>query len=489
MSDGVQSRLEPDRAERQRLLDTFAKFAQNEIERIDAEPAGAMPTHVAMRRAAELEVPIGEAPLEGGADAIVRILEQALETTLPTPGAGYLAYVPGGGIFAAALADFVAACCNRYTGLAMAAPALCRLEADVLRWLAGSFGYSESARGLLTTGGSLANFGAIVTARHDRFGDTGDYSRALAYTSAQIHHSVSKSCSLAGIPRANLRRANVDDRFRLDPADLAARVRADRAAGGSPFLVVASAGTTNTGAVDPLPELVRLCRDLGLWLHVDGAYGGAFVLCAEGRRRLVGIEDADSVVFDPHKGMFLPYGTGCLLVRDGHKLRAAHSHGADYLQDFADTEIDAVIPNPTEYGPELTRGFRGLRIWLALMLHGAAAFRDALEEKLELTEYFHRELRTRHADRIELVDAPQLSVVPFRVHRREGESLTSWDRRNQALMHQVNAAGRVFLSSTRLPVVDGMAFTNRICVLSFRTHREHIDACLDDLALALAEVA
>ena len=133
MSDGVQSGLEPGRAERERLVDIFAKFAQNELDRIDAEPAGAMPTRAAMERAVALEVPIGEGPLEGGADAIVQVLEQALATTLPTPGAGYLAYVPGGGIFSAALADFVAACCNRYTGLAMAAPALCRLVADVLR--------------------------------------------------------------------------------------------------------------------------------------------------------------------------------------------------------------------------------------------------------------------------------------------------------------------------------------------------------------------
>ncbi len=488
MSDRVQSRLEPDRAERARLLDLFAKFSQDELDRIDAETAGAMPTRDAMVAAASLQVSIPEAPLDGGAPAILQVLEDALRTTLPTPGAGYLAYVPGGGIYTAALADFVAACCNRYTGLAMAAPGLCRLEADVLRWLAGAFGFGPEARGLLTTGGSLANFGAIVTARHDRFGESGDHRGAFAYTSAQIHHSVAKSVSLAGIPRANLRLVDVDARFRLDLRDLRARIEADRAAGGDPFMVVASAGSTNTGAIDPLPELAAFCRSLNLWLHVDGAYGGAFVLAPEGKRRLAGIELADSVVFDPHKGLFLPYGTGCLLVREGQKLRAAHSLGADYLQDFDDTALDAVIPNPTEYGPELTRGFRGLRLWLPLMIHGAAAFREALSEKLELAEVFHRALARRHADAIEIVDAPQLSVVPFRVRRRPREPLAAWDERNRRLMQRVNEAGRVFLSSTRLPVADGMAFTNRICVLSFRTHREHIDACLEDLARALPEV-
>lgn len=488
MSDRVQSRLEPDRAERARLLDLFAKFSQDELDRIHAETAGAMPTRDAMTWAAELNLEIPETPLEGGPTAILRVLEDALRTTLPTPSAGYLAYVPGGGIYAAALADFVAACCNRYTGLAMAAPGLCRLEADVLRWLADAFGFGPESRGLLTTGGSLANFGAIVTARHDRFGDGGDHRTAFAYTSAQIHHSVGKSVGLAGIPRKNLRLVDVDARFRLDPRDLRARIESDRAAGGEPFMVVASAGSTNTGAIDPLPQLAAMCRELDLWLHVDGAYGGAFMLAPEGKRRLAGMELADSIVFDPHKGMFLPYGTGCLLVREGQKLRAAHSLAADYLQDFDDTALDTVIPNPTEYGPELTRGFRGLRLWLPLMLHGAGAFREALSEKLELAEYFHAALAERHPDAIEIVDAPQLSVVPFRVRRRPAEALTEWNARNRTLMQRVNEAGHVFLSSTRLPVSDGMAFTNRICVLSFRTHREHIDACLEDLARALPEV-
>lgn len=485
MREGVQYPLELDRAQRRDLLDRFAKFADDAVEEWSRRTAGAMPTHLAMEAAEVMEIPIGEAPLAGGAEAMVAHLDRAVATTLPTPGAGYLAYVPGGGLYAAALADFVSGCLNRYTGLAMAAPGLCRLEADVLRWLAAQFGYDDGARGLLTTGGSLANFGAIVAARFDRLGDDGRLDLACAYTATQIHHSVAKSLSLSGIPRSNLRKIEVDARQRIRPDALLERVRSDRAAGSRPFLVVASAGSTNTGAIDPLHELADLCAAEGLWLHVDGAYGGAFVLCEEGKRRLAGIERADSVSFDPHKGMFLPYGTGCLLVREGHKLRRAHHLDADYLQDFEDARRDALLPNPTEYGPELTRGYRGLRLWMALQLHGAAAFREALAEKLALAETFHDALVERFPDDIEVVDAPQLSVVPFRVRRAPGESLERWNHRNRALMREINARGRVFLSSTKLPVDDGMAFTNRICVLSFRTHRDHIDACLDDLGAAL----
>jgi aromatic-L-amino-acid decarboxylase len=248
--------------------------------------------------------------------------------------------------------------------------------------------------------------------------------------------------------------------------------------------VVAAAGTTNTGAVDPLPEIAAICEREGLWLHVDGAYGGAFVLCAEGRRRLLGIERADSIVFDPHKGMFLPYGTGCLLVRDRAALRAAHAESASYLQDLAH---DPDLPeSPADLGPELSRDFRGLRVWLPLMLHGAARFREALQEKLDLARQFHDGLvRLRDEGvEIEIGDEPQLSVVPFRLVRRPGEGLPSWNRRNAAFNEAINARNRVFLSSTLLPGTGGEVFTLRVCVLSFRTHAMRIAQALEDVAAA-----
>lgn len=481
--------LQPDRATKERWLEIFSRLAIDEVEGLATAPASGQSGAEANAIAQLHRVPIPETPLEGGAERVAELLGKVLPASLNTPGPGYLAYVPGGGLYAAAMADLVSDLFNRYTGLSAAAAGPARLEADVLSWLAEQFGYDAQARGILTTGGSLANFSAIVTARHEHFGDSGDLSRAVAYTSTQVHHSVAKSLHLAGIPRANLRAVAVDVQWRLDPEDLRRQVQADRAAGLHPFLVVASAGTTNTGAVDPLPALADLCTEENLWLHVDGAYGGAFILCEEGKRALAGIERADSLVFDPHKGMFLPYGTGCLLVREGDKLRRAHATDADYLQDFEAFDHAHEPPNPTDYSPELSRDYRGLRLWLPLMLHGAGAFRSALAEKLELTHRFHDGLRARieAGMPMEIVAGPQLSTVAFRLVRQPNESLDAYDHRNSRLMAGINARDHVYLSSTLLPVSDGAAFTLRVCILSFRTHADRIDACLADIDAVVAQ--
>jgi aromatic-L-amino-acid decarboxylase len=476
-------RLEPARAQQEAWLAALSRFVLDHLEGLERAPA-AGPLDPAI--ADEVSRPIGEEPLPGGVDEVIRLLDRAAAASLTAPGPGYLAYIPGGGIYGAALADFVADALNRYTGLATPAPALFRLEEDVLRWLCGAFGYGPDARGMLTPGGSLATFSAVVAARHARLGDSGDFRRAVAYTSTQAHHSVWKAIRLAGIPVANVRAIEVDADFRLRPEALAAAIDGDRARGEVPFLVIAAAGTTNTGAVDPLGPLAELCAARKLWLHVDAAYGGAFVLCDEGKRRLAGLERADSLTFDPHKGLFLPYGTGCLLVRDGQRLRDAHHLSAEYLQDLA-APHGPVSWSPAELGPELSRDFRGLRLWLPLMLHGAGAFRDALAEKLALAERFTAGLeRLIDADiPIEIVARPQLSLVTFRARRRPSEALTDWNRRNAALLAAINGRQRVHLSSTMLAVADGAAFTLRVCVLSFRTHERHIDRCLEDLAASL----
>jgi aromatic-L-amino-acid decarboxylase len=258
----------------------------------------------------------------------------------------------------------------------------------------------------------------------------------------------------------------------------------DRARGFTPFLVIATAGSTNTGAIDPLPEIAALCEEEALWLHIDGAYGGAFVLCEEGRRRLGGMERADSICFDPHKGLFLPYGTGCLLLRDGVPTAAAGDHG--YLRDVRSQAGEHAPASPADFGLELSRPYRGLRVWLPLMLHGAAAFRDMLAEKLALTEAFHSGLQklAREGAPIEIVAAPQLTVIPFRLSRRSAEPLDRWNGRNAAFLAAINARGRCYLSSTLLPVTDGEAVTSRVCILSHRTHMAQIEHCLEDVRLA-----
>lgn len=241
-------------------------------------------------------------------------------------------------------------------------------------------------------------------------------------------------------------------------------VTADRAAGRKPFCVVASAGTTNTGTIDPLPAIAAVATEEDLWLHVDAAYGGFFQLTARGRQRLRGIERADSLVLDPHKGLFLPFGTGCLLVRDGEQLRRAHSgETAHYLQDID----DAGVPNFADHGPELTRDFRGLRLWLPLHLHGLGAFRAALDEKLDLAELVFDELSGERHLRVPL--RPDLSTVAFRCSL-PGRTPDAEDAATEELLRRVNAEQRVLLSSTR---ISGR-YVGRIAILNHRTDGDRV---------------
>jgi aromatic-L-amino-acid/L-tryptophan decarboxylase len=478
------ARLEPPRELQESWLAALARFTLDHIAGLEHAPAAGPIGREGAVIADEVSRPIDEEPLPGGIEAVVKVLERAAQASLNAAGPGYLAYIPGGGIYAAALADFVANGLNRYTGMSAPAPALFRLEQDVLAWLCASFGYGEKARALLTPGGSPATLAAVVTARHEAFGDGGNFERAVVYTSTQAHHSIAKAVRLAGVPPHNVRAVAVDDDFRMQSDALERAIGEDRRKGLRPFLVIAAAGTTNTGAIDPLRAVADVAAREALWLHVDGAYGGAFVLCEEGRRRLSGIERADSITFDPHKGLFLPYGTGCLLVADGHKLRRAHQLDAEYLQDLSGGDVSW---SPADLGPELTRDFRGLRVWLPLMLHGAGAFRAALEEKLELAERFARGLDALVAAGapITIIARPQLSTVAFRLTRRSGEPLVAYNARNVAFLAAVNARQHVHLSSTLLAVEDGMAHTSRVCVLSFRTHARHIDRCLLDVGAAV----
>jgi len=247
-------------------------------------------------------------------------------------------------------------------------------------------------------------------------------------------------------------------------------VREDRSAGLEPFLVVASAGTTNTGAVDAIADIADLTAEEGMWLHVDAAYGGFFELTERGRTKFRGIERADSITLDPHKGMFLPYGTGSLVVREGERLREAHFTGAAYLQDLAG---DDEIPNFSEYSPELSRDFRGLRVWFPLKLHGVSAFREALDEKLDLARVLFDGLCEIRG--LELPWEPELTVVPFRLVDGDDEA-------NKRVLARINASGRVFMSST---IVQDR-FTIRACILSHRTHRDRIDECIDIIGRAVA---
>lgn len=411
------------------------------------------------------------------APELLAVVEQALSVTYNTASGGYLAYVPGGGLPAAAVGDLLASALNRYVGVWRAAPGLVELEQNVIRRFAEIVGYrtgaDQTAHGILTSGGSLANFSAVVTAREALLGR--DIRHGVLYTSAEAHHSVQKAAQLAGIFEDRVRIVPPGADLRLDPVALERVVAEDRGQGLVPFCTVAQAGSTNTGVVDDLDALADVCVAHRMWFHVDAAYGGFFAMTERGRAALRGLSRADSVTLDPHKGLFLPYGTGCLLVKEDGPLQRAHDVAAAYMPAMADgaEHIDFCA-----ISPELSRRARGLPVWLALRLHGLDAFRAALDEKMDLARRLHDGIVARPW--LETVTPPTLSLLSFQVKAEDPDAAT------ERLLQTVNSYGRVFLTGTR---IASHGYVGRACVLHLRTTARHIDMCLSDLDRAHAELA
>ena len=454
--------FDPPRAEMEAIARAAVAYAIDFVESRSSAPA------VDVEDAYELAETLRAAPPEEPAQfgELLDVIARAADKAFDTAGPGYLAYIPGGGLYAAAVADLIACVTNRFVNLAAPAPALVRLEANVTRWLCDLFDFPPEAQGVLTSGGSMANLSAVVTARTVCLPE--DFLAGTIYASEHVHHSISKSARLAGFPAGALRPVRTDDELRIDVEDLRAQVRADRDRGRRPFLVVGSAGTVNTGAVDPLDAIAQLADEEGLWFHVDGAYGGFFQMTERGRERFRGIERADSVTLDPHKGMFLPYGTGGLIVRRGGDLLAAHRGGASYLPAQSASDL----PDFADYTPELSRDNRGLRVWVPLHLHGVGAFRRALDEKLDLARKVYAALAD--VDDLDVPWEPQLSIVAFK--SRRGNDATG------RILQEVNASKRVYLSGTE---VDGEGYL-RVAVLSHRTDEARIDEAIEIISKAAA---
>lgn len=463
--------LEPSTQEMRQMLATAGERVIAYLSNLGQEIASSPTSHVPVAPMAML--PAAGQPLDALLD---HLFNDVLPPGVNTAGPGYLGYVPGGGLFQSALADFITKCINRHAGHESMAPGLVRLEWNVVRWLCDVLKMPDTAGGVLTTGGSLSNLMAIVAARVDRLPE--NFLSGVIYVSDQCHHSLRRAARTAGFPSAQIRRLPTDSRFRISLPHLAQAVQADREAGLQPFMVVGSAGTTNTGAVDDLNGLADFARDEGLWLHVDGAYGGFFMLTAEGQRVLAGIERADSVALDPHKGLGLPYGTGSLVIRDRALLRRAFGdqEQAGYLPAMQDDEI-----NFCDMSPELSREMRGVRIWLPIQLCGVDAFTANLDEKLQLARQAARELR--QVPGIELIDKPQLSTVVFRLSDRP-DAAGDFDAETRELLRRVNHRGSVFLSPTTL---NGRLWI-RLCALSFRSHEEHVSVAIRDIRASAAEI-
>ena len=453
--------LEPDSLQRRELGGQALGHALSFLDGIDDAPSLRPAGEVFSQRLDPEFTEAGRDPASVLDYVDACIEKPGIATTSPR----FMGYIPGGGLFHSALGDLIAATSNKYAGHPPAAPGAVRLENACTQWLASAIDYPATARGTLTSGGSLANLTAIVAAREARDPEGG----GAVYLTRFAHHCVDKALHIAGRGRSPRRMIATDDRYRMSLDALEQALEEDRRNGVRPWLVVASAGTVDTGSIDPLPEIAELCRRYGAWFHVDGAYGGLFKLCEEGRARLSGLELTDSVALDPHKTLFLPYGTGAALVREGHHLLDAFSADAAYMHQPVDADVG---PSPGDLSVELTRHFRALRLWLPLQIAGVAAFRAAQAEKLALARYFH--LRLSELDGWDPGPEPDLSVVAFRY----GDD----DDFNERLMHHIQQEGRVMLSGTR---IDG-SYRLRCAILCFRTHIEHVDEAVDALLRGVA---
>jgi len=455
--------LAPGASRRRALRGAVVASSERFLRKLDTSPAYSETEHKGLGL---LDAPISEHGI-----AIEAAIER-LERDVIGPGGnpaspGYLAYIPGGGLYHSALGDFLAAVSNKYAGVFFAGPGAVRMENLLLRWAADLVGYPAEAGGNIASGGSIANLAAIATARDAHRLRGADYASAVVYLTTQAHHCLEKALRLAGMAETQVRYVTMDERFRMRPDALEAAIAADRARGLRPWLVVAAAGTTDTGAVDPLDAIATVAQRERCWFHVDAAYGGFFLLTAHGRAMLRGIERSDSVVLDPHKSLFLPYGAGMVLARDAQRLAATHGASGHYMQD-AIREASEI--SPADVSPELSKHFRALRMWLPLILVGTRPFQAALDEKLLLARYFHEEVQGLG---FEAGPAPDLSIVTYH-WAPPGVDLEHANRLNQAIVDGVRRDGRVFISSTML---DGR-FTLRMAVVAFRTHRRTIDLAL-----------
>lgn len=456
-------KLEPNQAERASARHAVLEYSEHFLDNIETIKTFQISEDKGRRL---LDSPISETGSD--IDEVISLLAENVDKPGLNPASGgHLAYIPGGGIYYSALGDYLADVFNRYAGVFYASPGAVRMENMLLRWMNDLVGYPTSASGNLTTSGSLANMIAVVVARDAKGIGADAIQRSAIYLSKQTHHSVDKAIRVAGLGECVVRHLPLDEQFKIVPGELERQIMEDQANGLNPFLVVASAGTTDVGAIDPLAEIGAIAKRHGLWYHIDAAYGGFFILTDEGREKLKGIETSDSVIIDPHKGLFLPYGLGVVLVKNVEDLQRSFRFDAHYMQDaFAGPDE----LSPAELSPELTKHFRGLRLWLPLKLHGVAPFRACLEEKLLLAKYFYREVQKLGFEcRLE----PELSVVVYRYVPTTGDA----NEFNKRLLEAVIADGCVFISSTML---EGN-YTLRFACLAFRTHLKTVDTLLEVL--------
>ncbi|HET8536074.1 MAG TPA: aminotransferase class V-fold PLP-dependent enzyme [Solirubrobacteraceae bacterium] len=427
-------------------------------------------------RADELRAKLAE-PAPAGPTAPDAVIDQVLRDVLPFAQSGhhprFFARIPGPSNPIGVLADALAIGHNAFVGSWTGGSGAATVELITLGWLAELFGLPADSDGAFVSGGSVANLTALAAARTAQLGGADD--RAVVYLSDQTHAAVTRGLRVLGFADARVRVLETGPDLRLAADRLAAQVAADRTDGLRPFCVIATAGSTNTGVVDPLDELADLCGEAGMWLHADAAYGGPAVLSDAGRAALAGIHRVDSIAIDPHKWLFQPYEIGCVMVRQRGALGQTFALHPEYLADVAGADDEV---NFFDRGIQLTRGFRALKLWMTIKVFGLDALRDAIDRTLALASYAEQELRRR--PQWEIVTPASLAIVSFR-RRWPSAAAEEENRRNEALVAAMTADGRAAISSTTL---HGRVVL-RLCTINPRTTREDIDttiAALDELA-------
>lgn len=396
----------------------------------------------------------------------------------------FFGYVQGSAEPVAALGDFVASVLNQNMTAWRSSPAGVTIERTVVRWLAGGIGCNGFS-GTLTGGGSAANLMALAMARESRIPanergmSANNKGKAVIYASQQAHMSIPKAVAMLGIGRENLRYVECDDAYRMLPSALDRAIAADKSRGHKPIAVVASAGTVNTGSIDPLAEITTIARANDLWLHVDGAYGALAALAAPEKFR--GLSEADSISLDAHKWLFQPLDCGCLIYRDPEITRKTFAYTGAYAKQLSDDPVEGFAF--FEESLELSRRFRALKLWLSLRFHGLQAFRDAIRLNLEQAQRLAAAVQSRAE--LELVAPVELSAVCFRHLVRDGAGEEERNQFNLELLKKVVSRGSVYLSNAELKG----KFCLRACIVNHLTTDADINAVVTEVLAAASDVA
>jgi aromatic-L-amino-acid decarboxylase len=457
------------------VVDLWAEL----LERLPELPAGRQLTVAEVRAAVTRPVPDDPVPT---AELVAYLRSLVMDYATYTGHPGFTAYISGSGTIPGAAADLLMSAMNQNVGGWRLAPAATEIEQHLTRWFGQRLGLPDTAAGMITSGGAMACFMGLKAARDARAGwdvrreGTAAGPPLTLYASREVHDVNTRAADMMGLGADAVRLVATDSRQRLDVDALRAAIEADREAGKKPFAVVGTAGTVGTGAIDPLDEIADVCEEHGLWLHVDGAYGGVAALTTELRPLFRGIERADSVALDPHKWLYTPHSGGAVVVRDFDRLADAFTLAPSYTHE--DKEVTGRGIDYYAYGPQFSRGFHALKVWVSLLAHGWSAYERRIVHDCELAEYLYR--RAEEHPELEPVGRQSLSIACFRYVPRELPD--SEDREeylnglNERLMTELQWSGRVFPSNA---VIDGR-FAIRSCVVNFRTEADDVDALVDE---------